>query len=125
MRLQSALFPPDAPDAGVRRWLQHVEPERVRDLFRLRFALWRAQPVPGGERDLCERWRHAHAVLLTHPPLTTAALAIDGSDLKRLGLRPGPQFGDILRAALERVVEDPSLNTKDRLVDIVQQELLG
>src|SRR5690606_11025805 len=111
VRLQSALFPPDAPDAGVRRWLQHVEPQRVHDLFRLRIALWRAHPVAGGERDLCERWRHAHAVMLTHPPLTTGALAIDGADLKRVGLRPGPQFGEILRALLERVVEDPSLNT--------------
>lgn len=125
VRLQSALFPPDAPDAGVRRWLQHVEPQRVHDLFRLRIALWRAHPVAGGERDLCERWRHAHAVMLTHPPLTTGALAIDGADLKRVGLRPGPQFGEILRALLERVVEDPSLNTKERLVEIVERELLG
>lgn len=122
--LQSALFPPDAPDAGVRRWLQHVEPERVRDLFRLRFALWRAAPAERGDVDLCTRWHHAHAVMLMHPALTTGALAIDGGDLKRLGLQPGPRFGEILRELLDRVLDDPSLNTTDALTAIVERELL-
>lgn len=123
VRLQSALFPPDAPDAGVRRWLQAVEPERVRDLFRLRFALWRAAPVERGDVDLCTRWHHAHAVLLTHPALTTGDLAINGSDLKRLGLQPGPRFGEILRMLLEHVLDDPSLNTTQALISIVEREL--
>ncbi len=125
VRLQSALFPPDAPDAGVRRWLQHVGPGHVRDLFRLRFALWRAAPSERGDVDLRTRWRHAHAVMLAHPPLTSGELAIDGGDLKRLGLQPGPRYGEILRALVERVVEDPRLNTKDQLIALVERELLG
>ena len=124
VRLQSALFPPDAPPAGVRRWLRDVEPHRVRDLFRLRFSLWRADPVERGDVDLCTRWRSAHAVLLSRPVLTTGGLAVDGGDLKRLGLKPGPRFGEILQALLERVIEEPDLNTKERLVAIVQEELL-
>jgi tRNA nucleotidyltransferase (CCA-adding enzyme) len=123
VRLQNALFPPDAPDPGVRRWLRDVEPHRVRDLFRLRFALWRANPVEGGDRDLCTRWKRAHAVMLSRPVLTTAGLAVDGGDLKRLGLSPGPQFGQILNALLERVIEDPDLNTKEQLLAIIEQEL--
>lgn len=125
VRLQNALFPPDAPDSGVRRWLRDVEPHRVRDLFRLRFALWRANPVSRGDHDLCTRWHHAHAVMLSAPVLTTGGLAIDGGDLKRLGLEPGPQFGEILNSLLERVIEDPALNTNEQLVAIVEQELSG
>jgi tRNA nucleotidyltransferase/poly(A) polymerase len=121
--LQSTLFPPDAPDAGIRRWLQHVDTSRVRDLMRLRIALWRAQPVAGGADDLCLRWRRAHEVMLMHPVLTTTALAIDGRDLKALGLTPGPQFGAILRALLERVVEDPALNTSEQLTALAREEL--
>ena len=112
------------PPAGVRRWLRDVEPHRVRDLFRLRFSLWRADPVERGDVDLCTRWRSAHAVLLSRPVLTTGGLAVDGGDLKRLGLKPGPRFGEILQALLERVIEEPDLNTKERLVAIVQEELL-
>jgi tRNA nucleotidyltransferase (CCA-adding enzyme) len=121
---QSDLFPPDAPDSAVRLWLLHVPPELVKPLFRLRIALWRAHPVPGGDRDLRERWRHVHRILADRPPLATGDLAIDGADLKRLGLTPGPAFGTILRALLERVVLDPSLNERDTLLEMVR-ELAG
>jgi len=122
VRKQSDLFPPDAPPAGIRRWLQHVPPRLVCDLFRLRFALWRAHPVPGGREDLCERWRKVHNVLLQHPVLETGGLAIDGADLKRLGFTPGPRFGEILRELLDRVIEEPDLNTRETLLDIVKTE---
>jgi tRNA nucleotidyltransferase (CCA-adding enzyme) len=121
---QSDLFPPDAPDSAVRLWLLHVPPELVNALFRLRIALWRAHPVPGGDRDLRERWRHVHRILAQRPPLATSDLAIDGADLKRLGLTPGPAFGIILRALLERVVLDPSLNERDTLLEMAR-ELAG
>lgn len=119
--LQSDLFPPDAPDSGVRRWLMHVTPAMVAPLFRLRIALWRAHPVAGGDRDLAERWRHARRVLAQRPPLATGDLAIDGRDLKQLGLEPGPRFGEILRALLDRVVEQPSLNERDTLLDMARR----
>jgi tRNA nucleotidyltransferase (CCA-adding enzyme) len=118
---QSDLFPPDAPDAGVRRWLLHVPPDLVNDLFRLRIALYRADPSPGGDADLTERWRHARRVLATRPPLTPHDLAIDGRDLKAMGLEPGPQFGEILRELLNRVIDDPSLNEPDVLRGMVRE----
>lgn len=123
---QSDLFPPDAPDAGVRRWLLHVPPTLVPDLFRLRIALWRAHPVERGEADLAARWRHVRRVLATDPPLDAAALAISGDDLKAMGLPPGPRFGEILRALLDRVVDDPALNERETLLrmarDIAAEE---
>jgi tRNA nucleotidyltransferase (CCA-adding enzyme) len=118
---QSDLFPPDAPDAGVRRWLLHVPPALVAPLFRLRIALWRAHPVPGGDADLLQRWRHVRRVLAARPAISTGDLAIDGGDLKLLGLEPGPRFGAILRALLDRVIEDPSLNERDQLLRITHE----
>lgn len=119
--IQSDLFPPDAPDGGVRRWLLHVPPTQVNDLFRLRIALWRAQPTDRGDRDLLERWRHVRRVLAGDPPLTTADLAVDGRDLKQIGIEPGPLFGEILRTLLDSVVEDPSLNERDTLLDMARR----
>ena len=124
VRHQAELFPPDAPDAGVRRWIRHVGPDLVHDLFRLRFALWRA--APGGAArpdDLLERWGKVRRVLRARPPLSTADLAIGGDALKALGLEPGPRFGEILDGLLERVTEDPSLNRRDTLLRIVRHEL--
>ncbi|HEX6694878.1 MAG TPA: CCA tRNA nucleotidyltransferase [Longimicrobiales bacterium] len=129
--LQSALFPPDAPDAGVRRWLTHVPAELRHDLFRLRIALWRAAQIDGavdadafatGVRDLTERWQHVRKVLRAAPPLSINDLAVDGGDLKGLGMPPGPRYGEILRDLLDRVLEDPSLNERETLVAIVRAE---
>jgi hypothetical protein len=121
--LQSELFPPDAPDRVVRRWLAHMPaaPAFLPDLFRLRVALARAHGQHGS--DLAERWRIARRVLRERPPLTIAELAVDGGDLKALGLTPGPVFGEILRALLERVLDEPALNQKDTLLRIVREEL--
>ncbi|MEX2284455.1 MAG: CCA tRNA nucleotidyltransferase [Gemmatimonadota bacterium] len=120
---QSLLPPPDAPPSGLRRWLLHVTPALVRDLFRLRIAMWRAHPA-GGARELAERWRKVHALIIAHPVIEAGGLAVDGQDLKRLGLEPGPQFGAILRTLLDRVIEQPELNTKESLLAIVRDELL-
>jgi tRNA nucleotidyltransferase (CCA-adding enzyme) len=117
---QSDLFPPDAPDAGVRRWLLHVQPHLLPSFFRLRFALWRALPTAGGDGDLRERWHHVRRVLATRPALSARDLAIDGGDLKALGLRPGPQFGEILGVLLDRVIEEPSLNEPDTLLRLAR-----
>lgn len=123
VEIQSDLFPPDAPDAGVRRWLRDVQTAYVHDLFRLRFALWRAIPVTGGDRDLLERWRHAHRVLGAKPVLDVGGLAIDGHDLGALGLAPGPRYGEILQSLLERVLQDPELNRRETLLALLEQEL--
>jgi tRNA nucleotidyltransferase (CCA-adding enzyme) len=123
IRLQSDLFPPDASDAVVRRWLVQMQPARVRDFFRFRIAHARGSGAVGD--DLVERWRHAHRIMVQHPALTAGDLAINGRDLKALGLEPGPQFGDILDALVLRVIDDPALNNKDTLLDMVRTELLG
>jgi tRNA nucleotidyltransferase (CCA-adding enzyme) len=49
-------------------------------------------------------------------PHTLNDLAIDGSDLIAAGFSPGPELGRTLAALLERVVEDPSLNERARLL---------
>lgn len=119
---QSDLFPPDASDAVVRRWLADVGPELVNDLFRLRIARQRAAPVERAGDDIVARWRIARRIMHTDPPLTIDRLAIDGNDLRSAGLQPGPRFGEILRDLLDRVIDDPTLNDRDALLDIVKRE---
>ncbi len=123
VHMQSELFPPDATDAVVRRWLVHMGLPRVRDFFRFRIAHARGAGAEGS--DLVERWRHAHRIMLQHPALTTGELAINGRDLKGLGLDPGPRFGEILDALLLRVLEDPDLNERETLLRIVRTDMLA
>jgi tRNA nucleotidyltransferase (CCA-adding enzyme) len=55
--------------------------------------------------------------------LRTEDLAVDGRDLIALGLKPGPRFGRILDALMERVLEDPGLNRRASLLALVEEGL--
>jgi tRNA nucleotidyltransferase (CCA-adding enzyme) len=48
-------------------------------------------------------------------------LAIDGSDLIAAGFVPGPELGHVLQSLLERVVEDPASNTRERLLAAAEE----
>jgi poly(A) polymerase/tRNA nucleotidyltransferase (CCA-adding enzyme) len=55
-------------------------------------------------------------------PLSLQDLAINGHDLQRLGIPPGPRLGQILQALLQRVLNDPACNTREYLLTAVQSE---
>ena len=63
--------------------------------------------------------------MLQHPVIDASGLAIGGSELKQLGLQPGPQYGEILEALVQRVIEEPELNHPDKLIAIVRREHLS
>ena len=48
-------------------------------------------------------------------------LAVGGRDLIELGIKPGPIMGEILGKLLERVLEDPSMNDRDKLLSIAKE----
>jgi len=50
-------------------------------------------------------------------PHRLSDLAIDGSDLLELGYGEGPELGQTLESLLDAVIEDPSLNTREQLLE--------
>lgn len=52
--------------------------------------------------------------------LSVKDLAIDGKDLIAMGVRPGPEMGNILNLLLNIVLEEPQLNKKEILIDKVK-----
>jgi tRNA nucleotidyltransferase (CCA-adding enzyme) len=50
-------------------------------------------------------------------------LAISGQDLIELGLTPSPKFGQILKELHEIVLDDPTKNNKQFLIDLVQYKI--
>jgi tRNA nucleotidyltransferase (CCA-adding enzyme) len=55
-------------------------------------------------------------------PLTIADLAIDGEDLRALGVPGGPKMGKMLQTLLDSVLADPSRNTREALALIVKAQ---
>jgi tRNA nucleotidyltransferase (CCA-adding enzyme) len=108
---------PSWTDAAVRRWLRRVGPELTEDLYSLNRAdvLAKGRDVTGDLERLAGLRAHVERVLLAGAVLGVKDLAITGQDLMKLGLRPGPLFGEILRTLLDEVVDDPAKNEPETL----------
>ncbi len=52
-------------------------------------------------------------------------LALTGNDLTAMGMKPGREMGALLHELLEAVIEDPKLNTKEKLKKIAEGRLQG
>lgn len=108
--------------ASLRRLVAEVGRLRVPLVARVLWAHHRAQC--GGDGISAETRRRA---LQTYrqalrsawrDPLTVSDLAIDGEDLRSIGVAPGPAFGVILQQLLDAVLDDPSRNTRRHLLDL-------
>ena len=49
-------------------------------------------------------------------------LAVSGKDLINAGHPAGPELGDLLERLLDCVLKDPSLNTKEKLLEIAEKD---
>jgi poly(A) polymerase/tRNA nucleotidyltransferase (CCA-adding enzyme) len=49
-------------------------------------------------------------------------LVVDGNDVMReLGIGPSPEVGRVIAAVFERVLDDPDLNARDRLIALIRE----
>jgi tRNA nucleotidyltransferase (CCA-adding enzyme) len=124
VRALAAPVPEAGDEVAARRWLRAVEPEHARDALRLHFArAGGADAAPEARALMVEPVRLILRVLRRHDPVTIADLAIGGDDLKEIGLQPGPEFRRILDQCLAAVIEDPGLNNRETLLDVVRSKL--
>ena len=80
------------------------------------------EPPPLDEIERLARFREVVEEELGSPH-RLGDLAIDGNDLIALGVQPGPQLGRLLHELLDEVVDDPALNTRDRLLARAKEQL--
>jgi tRNA nucleotidyltransferase (CCA-adding enzyme) len=112
------FYAPEWSDGTIRRFVRRVGgPEALAALFALREG-----DVAGrgfGENpddELGELRRRIALVASADVALRVTDLAINGQDVMRLlGIAPGREVGVILERLLERVLDDPTLNTRERL----------
>jgi tRNA nucleotidyltransferase (CCA-adding enzyme) len=107
--LRDAYPDPVAP-VQVRRWMSGAGPA-ADDLVTIAKA-------EGHGGRLAEAVK---AIRASGAPLSVGDLAVDGADLMAAGVPEGPQMGEMLRTLLERVLEDPALNTKEGLLAVVRE----
>ena len=105
-------------DAAVRRFIQRVGEENIDDLFKLRLADAQSNPATAFKPDeITLLQRRISEVREQDMALKVTDLDVTGEDLMKLGIKKGPELGRILKELLDMVVEDPMLNTKEKLLE--------
>ncbi len=111
--IAAAPPPPEGEPPGavaVRRWLSRVG-DAVGDLQSL--ARVRTGEAPA--------WAAVVAGIQSRREATSRGqLAVSGHDLSGAGVPSGPELGRLLSRLLDAVLDDPSLNTRDRLLEMVR-----
>jgi tRNA nucleotidyltransferase/poly(A) polymerase len=113
----------DWTGSAVRRFIRKVGLDVIPDLFALR----RADNIGSGVRAprmyaLEDLWTRVQEEIDRSTAFSPRDLAVDGTDVMReLGIGPGPDVGRVMAAAFERVLDDPDLNTRERLLPLIRE----
>ncbi len=112
-------------DARIRRWAATTGRTQWTLVMRLADAVWASERARGLEAPPAAA---VHSVyrrgvhIAFNDPIELADLALDGDDLRAAGVPAGPMLGKMLARLLEVVVEAPSKNRRDILLEIVHRE---
>jgi tRNA nucleotidyltransferase (CCA-adding enzyme) len=117
--MRGTLLAGTPSDAQVRRWLARVGRTYAGAFLRVALARWTAMARAGQATPDAAAVRSLHRSMrrsLFRDPIELADLRVTGNDLRRAGIPAGPIYAKILHALLERVLEEPALNTPEALL---------
>lgn len=109
-------------DSAVRRFMRKTE-----DIMDEIFALREADRIGSGKRTGPSRILEDLKVKIEHERKAQSAfkitdLALGGNDIMRiLSIPPSPRVGRVLAELLEQVLENPDLNTPERLEELIRK----
>lgn len=107
---------------SIRKWLSKLGKENFIYMLKVKEADMRAQ------NPECFQIRYEkleristlfNEVVKQNECFSIKDLAIDGSDLIGIGYSQGKEIGEILNKLLDKVIENPMLNTRDNLLELV------
>lgn len=108
-------------DKAIRRFVHKVGEDLIYKLLDLRLADNRGGKHPKSINGVLKMRERVRTELAKKPPFGPKDLAITGHDLMAIGVEAGPRMGKIIKQLVELVLDDPSLNTKERLIEVVKQ----
>lgn len=104
-------------EKGVRKVVTKVGLENINDLIDVRIG---DRLGSGVSKAVPYKLRHFKYMVekVSSDPLSAKQLKINGNDLiKELKVKPGPIIGDVLDVLLAEVIDDPTLNDREILLD--------
>lgn len=109
-------------DAAVRRFIRRIGGiETIPNLFALRNADTAAMKDKVGSKYLSELQKRIDKIVAEQNALHVKNLKVDGKDIMAvLKIKPGPKVGEVLNILLEKVLDDPKLNTRETLLEMIR-----
>lgn len=105
---------------AVRRYIVSVGRENMDNLIRLKYAdlyahtKYRWDEKMQKLKSLEEMYQKIEK---DNDPLSIKELAVNGNDLMKEGIAPGPALGKALERLLEAVLDDPHMNDREKLLE--------
>jgi tRNA nucleotidyltransferase (CCA-adding enzyme) len=123
--MSGALLQAELPSDGIlRKWAAIAGRTRLASVLRLAYARWSAELDAGlaapSPENIASVYRRAVRIAY-RDPIEVADLAIDGTDLEKIGIT-GRAVGRVLRNLLQNVINDPAVNTRERLLALAANE---
>jgi tRNA nucleotidyltransferase (CCA-adding enzyme) len=111
-------------DSEIRRWAANAGRTDLAPLLRVGGArVW--TDADRARREIVSRRLrslHRRALRIAYrDPVGIGDLAVDGEDLMSAGIERGPILGRVLRELLDAVLENPGLNTRERLIELARE----
>lgn len=107
----------EVTESSVRRLIANVGLEHIDDLLRLREG---DRIGSGTPKAVPYKLRHLKYMIdkVSHDAISVKMLKVSGADImETLNVEPGPKIGLILNSLLAEVLDKPSLNERDALLD--------
>ena len=118
----------------------HIEPDKKEirkvlaiigeELFLLLLKVKYADALGQSEYHRDEKLTHLHVlqelndqIIQDRECYNLKMLAVTGSDLIAAGMNPGIQIGEVLQELLDKVIENPDMNQKNVLMELIQKKL--
>lgn len=109
----------DLKDKGLKRLISRVGKDKIFHLIELQKADKKCSNRNVDIGFLFERERQIQRILDRNEPYEKKQLEISGYDIINLGYKEGKIVGEILDYLMERVIDEPNLNHRDILIDMV------
>lgn len=111
---------PEPTERNIRRAVHRIGTDQYPALFAVKRADILAQSSYRQKEKLAyvDTYEQIYqGILAKQQCVTLKELAVTGTDLIEDGMKPGKEIGTVLKQLLEIVLEDPSQNTKEKLLE--------
>jgi tRNA nucleotidyltransferase (CCA-adding enzyme) len=108
----------------LKKFIGRVGVENLEELFELQIADSKGHKMNADYSPILQRRQDVKKILEAGEPFTISQLKISGEDLIKIGFKPGKEIGVVLKDLLEKVMERPEMNNRDKLLELAKNKLI-